>query len=87
VIFLGEPGACREGRGESRRTLVILAAGRPGLLALCEAVFPAVPGLRGRRVRGGQAGLICLASWLVISTLRGLAASCTGMLSVSTPAV
>jgi hypothetical protein len=36
---------------------------------------------------GGQAELICLASWLVISTLRGLAASCTGMLKVSTPAV
>jgi len=36
---------------------------------------------------GGQAGLICLASWLVIATLRGLAASCTGMARVSTPAV
>jgi hypothetical protein len=36
---------------------------------------------------GGQAGLSCLVSWLVISTLRGLAASCTGMARVSTPAV
>ena len=37
--------------------------------------------------RLGQAGLSCLASWLLISTLRGLAASCTGMARVSTPAV
>jgi hypothetical protein len=36
---------------------------------------------------GGQAGDSCLASWLVIATLRGLAASCTGMARVSTPAV
>jgi hypothetical protein len=36
---------------------------------------------------GGQAELSCLASWLVIATLRGLAASCTGMARVSTPAV
>jgi hypothetical protein len=34
-----------------------------------------------------QVAPICLASWLVISTLRGLAASCTGMARVSTPAV
>lgn len=31
--------------------------------------------------------LSCLASWLVISTLRGLADSCTGIDSVSTPAL
>ena len=36
---------------------------------------------------GGQAGLSCLASCVVIATLRGLAASCTGMARVSTPAV
>jgi len=36
---------------------------------------------------GGQAGLSCLVSWLVIDTLRGLAASWTGMARVSTPAV
>ena len=48
----------------------------------------------GRKVPGrlrvrphSQAGLIRLASWLVISTVRGLAASLTGMARVSTPAV
>lgn len=34
----------------------------------------------------GQAE-ISLASWLLIDTLRGLAASCTGIVKVSTPAV
>jgi hypothetical protein len=41
---------------------------------------------RPKRDRRAQE-LICLVSWLLIASLRGLAASWTGMVSVSTPAV
>lgn len=69
---------------------VTVVAGRPvTTVAGTPVTAPgnrAAPGERPARA-GNQALVSCLASWLLIATFRGFAASCTGMARVSTPAV
>jgi hypothetical protein len=86
-------GACVRVLGSRGGPDTWFLPGHPGCFA--HVIGCTGSGLSGRSQGAGrlrvrpesQAGLICLASWLVISTLRGFAASLTGMARVSTPAV
>ena len=77
--MLGCPAGGRRVKGGHARGRCVTGDGWP------RARRPLAPAAGG--AEDGQFMPICLASWLVISTLRGLAASCTGMARVSTPAV
>jgi hypothetical protein len=79
----------RHNPASGRRIKAALRAVACGRLSPTLDAPPArmVPAPAGKTGEKGQAELSCLASWLVTSTLRGLADSCTGMDSVSTPAV
>ena len=88
--------AAREAGGVGRSPLSKAAAYRPAwatkmsVLLTVPQVNPGGnrgPGPSGPGTGGAAQAVTSLVSWLEILSLRGLAASCTGMLKVSTPAV